>query len=458
MFWGISEARDLYDEYLSGLKLKKPINEKLDILFYGLGDPGHLLKTIAKINQNNAQNIQFNFYVIEGCVELLARDLLLMALPFEDDQVLSINGRAHLYMDLYGNTLIHPSSAMFLNAKSEIFIKMITDEDFATRMMPIFDMSHLKYRERDQLEMAFTFWKNRAEHIYDIKKYWNDQNRLQLKERYDHREGAFDWDLQMKLRNNGVKQICSQEYKHWRETGIAFTFPEYEHTMPNKTFAMDLRRNGKQWFHRGYVGDMTVGPYISFGLECADEAMLKSNFGTNQCRSTDITERNIYEMIWELQHGQKYDSSMDNKTFRQYGAVKLSVAESPSAGRVFDDISVNLQKYDMPLKNLPSNVKIYFLPIEDVLDITKKHQFHQKFDIAFVAHNYVSFLKNDFVQLLNDCSILLLETRKYSVMKQSEINEAIQGMKKVCTEMKLKPITNFSLNIIPSILKYKSIQ
>lgn len=305
--------------------------------------------------------------------------------------------------------------------------------------------------------MAFTFWKNKKDHVYDILKYWDDQNRLQLKERYDHREGAFDWDLQMKLREYGAKQICPQEYKHWRETGVAFTFPEFDHTLPNKTFAMELRRNGKLWFHRGYVGDMSVGPYISYGIECVEDKMLKSMFGTNQCRATDVTERNIYEIMFEIQNEKKFDAAVDNKNFRQYGAMKLQIGDVPSAGREFEDVNLSLAKYDKPLKVM-NNVKIHFLSVDDVLNITKKQQLNGKFDIVFIAHNYFAFLKPDIVDILSSQALLLFETKKYSTMKQSEINEGIQAVKNFCKELELQPITSFALNIVNSILKFKKVQ
>lgn len=376
--------------------------------------------------------------------------MMLINVALENEELFSTNGKTHLFMDLLGNSLLHSSSYLYLCSKSEQFIKFITDSDYAATHAQIFDFSQLKYREKDQLELTFNFWKNKKEHVYDIAKYWDDQNRCNLKERYDHRDGVFDWDLQMRLKDQGVTQICTQEYKHWRETGIAFTFPEFEQSYPNKTFAVDLRKNGDQFYHRGYIGDMAVGPFIPFGVDCSDLSMLKSKFGDNQCRSTDVTERNVFELLYELEHQKKFDCA---KNFRELGSVRLQFGKNFDAQKVLDE-NLQLVKYDKKMKMI-QNVKIIFLPVDDVLKIQKRHNFQELFDVVFVASNYLPLLKEDFPVIMKQNSLFLFETKKYSTLKKDEIKDFTQKIKDYGKATNLKPVTNFCINVLNSIIKYR---
>lgn len=457
MFWGISEARNFYEEYLNGLKVKPA---KLDILLFGIGDPCHILKTLSKSYEYNKKDeeVELNFYLVEGCVELLARDLVLINVALENDEYFSINAKTHLYMDLFGNSLLRSATYMYLISKSEQLINLITDSEFAEVYAPIFSFEFLKYKEKDQLETVFEFFKNKSEHVFNIKQYWDDKNRFNLKERYDTRSGAFDWDLHMVLKSRGASQICSQEYSHWRECGVAFTFPEYDNSYPNKTFVVDLRRDGRRFCHRGYVGDMTVGPYVSFGLDCADEKMLSSKFGTNQCRATDISERNLYELFYELKNHEKFDASKDNKNFREYGAVKLQLGNNFDVEKVMAEEKSNLIKYEKPLKS-PKNVKIHLMSVEDTLNIQKKPQFQNKFDVIWVANNYFAFLKDDFKDLFAEKCLVMFETKKYSTLKKEQVNDNIEEIKSYCKKCDcLEPITCFNMNAVNSIVKYKKNQ
>lgn len=258
----------------------------------------------------------------------------------------------------------------------------------------------------------------------------------------------------MRLREYGAKQICPQEYKHWRESGVAFTFPEFEYTYPNKTFVVDLKQRGKNFYHRGYVGDMAVGPFISFGLVCPDEKMMVCKYGTNQCRATDVTERNLYEIFWELTMGEKYDSSKDNKNFREYGAVQLQLGNNFDVHKIIEE-ATQLEKYEKPLKKI-SKTKIHFLSLDDVLGIQKKPQFQGKFDIVSVASNYFPFLKEDFKEIFAEKSLVLFETKKYSILKRDLIQKGIQDIKDYSKNTGvLEPITCFNVNAINSIIKYK---
>uniref|UniRef100_A0A336MQM5 CSON004909 protein n=1 Tax=Culicoides sonorensis TaxID=179676 RepID=A0A336MQM5_CULSO len=442
MFWGFSEAIDLIAEYQKHIN---PDKNEFNILLYGGGDPRFILSILSK---SYMRDVNLNIYVVEGCIELVARYMALISVALEPSEELSVKAKTHLYMDIFGNALIRPASHQYICSKAKFLRKILTEPDISEN--GIFNFENLKYRERDQLENAFEFWTNKPGYVFDIGKHWEMRLRHELGVRYDSRNGVFDWDLQMRLKEYGGKTITSQEYNLFRESGIAFTFPEFEQTFPNKTLAVALCKNGNSYFHRGCVGDITVGPFIPYGVSCSDEKMLKQQHGVGQFRATDVTERNLYQIMYEIQEKKEYVH--DPKNVHAYGSVKLAdVAIITSTG---NNEHVILHEYNKPMIKT-NGIKIHFMSVEDVLQLHEKPKFEMKFDITFVAANYFTFLKESHIKLLNDNSMLFFETRKYSTMTKKEIADFLAQIKEYAKKIGLDPITNFSINIPQSLIKYK---
>ncbi|XP_063697960.1 dynein axonemal assembly factor 3 homolog [Culicoides brevitarsis] len=444
MFWGFCEAIDLIDEYH---KHVDPSKSSFDILLYGGGDPRFILSIIAK---SYKRNVSVNIYLVEGCIELVARYMLLLSIALEPPEELSIKAKTHLYMDLFGNALLRPASHQYMCSKALVLRKILTEPEFGEQFAPIFNFEHLKYKERDQLENAFEFWTNKPSYVFDIRKYWNNRVRHELASRYDTRSGAFDWDLQMRLKEYGGKTITSQEYNSFRDNGIAFTFPEFEQTHPNKTFAVALQKNGNTFFHRGCVGDITVGPFIPYGVTCSDEKFLKQDHGVGKFRATDITERNLYELMWEIQERREYEH--DPKDTHAYGSAKL--ADVPILEAQKSQETLNLKPFDKPMLEA-GGVKVHFMSIDDVLQLHEKPKFHQKFDLMFVAANYFTFLKECHQKQLAPKAMMIFETRRYSTMTKKEIADFLAQIKNYAKSLNLEAVTNFAINTQYSMIKYK---
>ncbi|XP_050072813.1 dynein axonemal assembly factor 3 homolog [Anopheles maculipalpis] len=449
MFWGFCEALNFLQEYKKISPADGPLPDRLDILLFGSGDPRHILATAAQLFLH--PGVKVNLYLAEGCIELLARHMVLVAIALEDPQLLSLKGKTHLFMDIYGNSLVRPFSSAYLSSKAKELIKIITDPEYAHRQTPIFNYTALRYKERDQLADVFRFWTNAPEHVFNVARYWDDRLRAQLGVRYDHRDGAFDWDLQMKLRPNGATQICPQEYKHWRETGVGFTFPEYEQSDPNKTFAVGLVRNGKGFLHRGSVGDNMTGPYIGFGQRCAEERLTRSKHGVNDFRSTDVTERNVLQVMYEIQERVPY--CFDLKDIHQFGSHQLDTGKNLNKHEARSE-PVEAVQYNKPL--LPcENLTVHLLSVEDVLRMQDLDRFGAKFDAVFVASNYFSLLKDGFNRMWKDICLVCFETRQLTVFSNEEIEEHIAQIKAYAQKQSLTPVTNVSINKTHSVLFYK---
>ncbi|XP_036332447.1 dynein assembly factor 3, axonemal homolog [Rhagoletis pomonella] len=501
MFWGLSEALDLYQEYSNAHKIHEPVTssvinsgnsedaqskgenftnlestnteectaeaepeggdiggsasaaKNLNILLFGAGDPRHIIKTMAKMYKHSGGKV--TFYVLDGCIEIVARNMLLLGIALENSEGFHLVRKVHLFMDVYGNALMRPSSHQYLVGKAKTMVKLITDDDELQKLAPQLNIDRLRYRDRDGLDNAFNFLLPREGFAFNVQEYWMERVRKLLGARYDYREGVFDWDLNMVLKDREAGQICSQEYRYWRETGIAFTYPEYEQCKPNKTLTAGLVRNGEKYRHRGYAGDIQTGPFCTFGLNTVDKEMLNSVHGDNDYRATDITERNLLEYFHELQTRSTYVH--DRKISRKYGSVKLLMGERLPYNE--SDLDA-IQDFDKPWINV-EQCKIFFLSADDIFTLQNadaNESWHAFFDVVFVGYNYFPFLKSVFSEVLRDNALLILESKLLTVARKEEVKQFEDKLKAYAKLINLTPVINYNaLNSKNSILKYKKI-
>lgn len=206
MFWGITPALDLFKEVCINSK-----RTELNVLIIGGSDARHVLKTISKKYLH--ENVKLNFYLMEGCLESVAKQLLLLNIAFQKPQELGLTQKTRYFMELYGNSLIRPAVAKYLHNTAEYFVKLVTNPEYMKEKMPFVQLD-VKYKERDYLENLFKFWCGSDDfNIFDC---WDRRLRKNLGVRYDTKSGVFDWDLHMRYHLIGGKQICSQEYQNFR--------------------------------------------------------------------------------------------------------------------------------------------------------------------------------------------------------------------------------------------------
>lgn len=177
MFWGWSETVNLIEKWQQYNK-NEPLPKNFNILLFGPGDPRHILTILAK-SCTFPEDVKIHIYLLDSCMEHVARTLQLLTVALESDKVTSLRGKTHLFMDIFGNSHLRPSSVNYIRGRSKFLIKIVTDCEFAKKNLPIVDLGKLKYRERDQLEATFSFWVNNGI-PFEIKRQWDRRLREQL--------------------------------------------------------------------------------------------------------------------------------------------------------------------------------------------------------------------------------------------------------------------------------------
>ncbi|KAF6026422.1 DNAAF3 [Bugula neritina] len=413
-WWGFSPAIDVLEYFkLCDFKNKRSTADHHDItvnvLLVGGADIRHILKTMTKLKFKQFQKV--HFYILEHNLENYARILLLMSLALEKFATISLQEKTELMAEIFGNSLIRAQTASYIHELSNDFVKMVTDFDELNEKLPLFSLEALKYKERDMLEGIFKLWRKPDKNIFDIEQCWDLRIRQYLGTRYDTSKGAFDWDYSMKLSDRGAEIIGTQCYQRWRKTGVAFELRDGAYDMPNKTLASGLifKNDGERHGRRGYWGDIVVSPYIAFGIECDDEEFFKRANKQFVSNSEAITKHNLTTLLYELQTGKAYKAitNLEPDTTMETIGEEEDNDELDGAGgdRVTCSSSRSYLSCD--------NVKITFLPLNSLPELSKKEKYQNMFDQVYFSNSMVHHLTPEVTNIFANNASIILETAKF---------------------------------------------
>jgi dynein assembly factor 3, axonemal len=220
-FWGLTPSMNLLES----------VEGDYNILLTGTGDIRHLIRSISEEVTSN-KTINITFYLQEYHKEVLGRHLLLLLLI--NDLSLPIRERVEMFLEIYGNTLIRERTSEYIQRQGEVLIKIITEHKNAPDIKSLFDLSGLKYKDRDELEEVFLSWSGAVE--FDMGGLRDQRLRYHYKDRYDYRDNLADWDYHWSLKAL-ASTVSYRHYKEWRRTGVAYEYRLATYTSPNKTLS-----------------------------------------------------------------------------------------------------------------------------------------------------------------------------------------------------------------------------
>ncbi|XP_013908757.1 PREDICTED: dynein assembly factor 3, axonemal isoform X2 [Thamnophis sirtalis] len=334
---------------------------------------------------------------------------------------MGLQEKSETFLELMGNTHLRSQTAAYLQEKAALFIRYITDSDFQLANLPVLDFSALKFRERDQLEAIFQFWRNPDPQAFQIKQLWDLRLRQYLGTRYDSRRGVCDWDLTMKLHEHGATTINFHEFFHWRNTGMAFEMREAVYDVPNKTLASGrlMRHKGELMPARGYWGDITTGPYITFGVEAEDPSLLKTINGHPSKNAQEISLQNITALLYELRYHARYNPSAPSEE------GKDDDDDLQSGG----DCTVLCATKGLPATE---DVRVHFLPLDCLPELHHKAKYQQLFNLFFFSCGMVHYLKPNLSLVSAPKATLIVELTNFlpdlSKEQISEFSSRVTGL------------------------------
>ncbi|XP_030610519.1 dynein assembly factor 3, axonemal [Archocentrus centrarchus] len=388
-WWGFSPARDLL--HIGPERCEGDIN----VLLVGSGDPRHLLKTFASLQDKQSVHI----WVIENSMEVVARQLLLLYLALIPQGSMGINEKTEVFLEVFGNSEIRSQTEEVLQRVASQLSLSVT-ETLETAVHACLNTTLLKFKERDELARIFKSWiqtrSSSSEHLTPImSKAWDYRVRQHLGTRYDSKKGCFDWDLTMKLHEKGCGIINRQQYMRWREQGLAFEMREgvYQITNPSLLSSRVFSQKGDKVAIMGYWGDIVSSPYLSFGIETDDKSLLKTQNGQHIKTAQDISFANVQGLFQSLS----------------------SRRGCPTTSQPYTDAEEDTSIRAITINDLMhlNGISVTFLPLDSLHKLPEKQKYSQFFNTIYFSASCVHQLGPMTRQIAAPDAVLVVELAKY---------------------------------------------
>lgn len=108
--------------------------------------------------------------------------MIFLTAALEPPLVLGLQEKTRLWMELYGNLLVRPTTVHYIMLKSRQLSLMVTDESYLDFRLPLVKLGHMKFKEMDALENTFHFWMNNA--LFNVVHMWDIRLRRSLGVRF----------------------------------------------------------------------------------------------------------------------------------------------------------------------------------------------------------------------------------------------------------------------------------
>uniref|UniRef100_A0A8I3WJ21 Dynein axonemal assembly factor 3 n=1 Tax=Callithrix jacchus TaxID=9483 RepID=A0A8I3WJ21_CALJA len=340
------------------------------------------------------------FFVLENNLEAVARHMLIFSLALEEPEKMGLQERSETFLEVWGNALLRPPVAAFVRAQADLLAHLVPEPDRLEEQLPWLSLHALKFRERDALEAVFRFWAGgeKGPEAFPMSRLWDSRLRHYLGSRYDARRGISDWDLRMKLHDRGAQVIHTQEFRRWRDTGVAFELRDSStYHVPNRTLASGrfLSYRGERVAARGYWGDIATGPFVAFGIEADDESLLRTSNGQPVKTAGEITQHNVTEMLREVAAWGRARATLGNPEEQQHeeGSLEPGTPAAPT----------------------PESFTIHFLPLDSAQTLHHKSCYNGRFQLLYVACGMVHLLSPELGACVAPGGNLIVELARYLV-------------------------------------------